>query len=335
MSGVEFHPGILLPGMVNVHCHLELSYLRGAIPEGCGFAGFAAAMGKTRGRSPLEEQLQAIRAADAAMWHAGIQAAGDIVNGETTFATKAHSPIAYRSFAEVFGLKTDSTERMRQLLRHPATSLTPHSVYSVQDAPFRAICNEGDAPLSIHFQESPAEAALFHRSGALWEWYAEAGFACDFLHYGMPAERIVECIPRDRSVILVHDCCVTPIDIDLIMNHFTAPVYWCLCPRSNRYISRLEAPYRLLRGFGLNICFGTDSLASNDRLSLLDEMRLLPDVPLAELLDGATAVGAAALGMERDAGAVEPGSRCGLCVLSGIDYEKMTLTEASVIERLA
>lgn len=87
--------------------------------------------------------------------------------------------------------------------------------------------------------ETPAEAELFEQRGELWEWYRKAGFTCDFLHYGSPARRIVESVPADRSVILIHNCCVNQQDIDLIMNHFTAPVWWCLCPGSNRYISRL------------------------------------------------------------------------------------------------
>ena len=161
-----------------------------------------------------------------------------------------------------------------------------------------------------------------------------AGFTCDFLGYGSPAKRLVASVPPDRSVVLVHDCCVGQRDIDLIMEHFTAPVYWCLCPRSNRYISRLEPPVELLRRNGLNICLGTDSLASNDRLSVLEEMKLLSGVPLPELLGWATAGGASALGMD-DMGRVAVGLRPGLSVITGIDYGRMTLTAASAIRRLA
>lgn len=168
---------------------------------------------------------------------------------------------AYHTFVEFFGLRAASAEHLLPLLRHPQTSLTPHSLYSVQDAPLRAIAARGDAPLSIHFMESPGEAALFEHRGPLWEWYAKAGFSCDFLHYGSPAERLVACVPHDRRVTLVHDCCITQRDIDIVMGHFTAPVWWCLCPRSNRYISGLEPPVELLRRNRLNICLGTDSLA--------------------------------------------------------------------------
>ena len=265
MSGTEFYSGVLAPGLVNAHCHLEL---------------------------------------------------------------------AYHTFNEFFGLRLASADSVRPLLRHPHTSLTPHSLYSVQDAPLRAIAAEGDAPLSVHFMESPAESELFARRGPLWEWYRKVGFTCDFLHYGSPAERLVACVPRDRRVILVHNCCVTQRDIDVVMNHFTASVRWCLCPRSNRYISRLEPPVELLRRNRLDICLGTDSLASNDRLSVFEEMRMFPEVPLPELLSWAAEGGARALDMDAELGEVAPGRRCGLTVISGLDYDTMRLTPASRIRRI-
>ncbi len=330
----EFHAGLLTPGFVNAHCHLELSALRGRIPEGCGFAGFARAMGEVRGLADEEERRAAIAAADAEMTRGGIVAVGDIANGEAAFDVKSAGRIAYRTFAEFFGLRTMAADSLRPLLRHPRTSLTPHSVYSVQDAPFRALCAEGTAPLSIHFMESPAEAELFAGRGPLHEWYARAGFACDFLHYGSPAERLVRSIPAERPLILVHACCVGEEEVRRILAHFTAPVYWCLCPRSNRYISRLEPPVALLRSLGARICLGTDSLASNRSLSLLDELRALGGVPLRESLRWATLGGAEALGLDDALGTVAPGKRPGLNLLTGLDFERMALTPDTRVKPL-
>lgn len=327
----EFHAGLLVRGgLVDAHCHLELSYLQGAIPPGGGFAAFARAMGEVRQRATEEERRQAVAAADAELERQGVVACGDIANGESAFPVKARSRIAYRTFAEVFGLNTRTAEHLKPLLRHPDTSPTPHSLYSVPDELFRAVCREGDAPLSIHFLESPAEKELFQRRGPLWEWYCRSGMTCDFLHYGSPTGRLIASVPRDRSVILVHACMTEQEDIDRIMNHFTAPVYWCLCPRSNRYISGLRPPVDLLRRNGLNICVGTDSLASNERLSMLDELRCLPEVPLDERLRWATAGGGATLGLGRKADEAEP-----LLLLSGIDYQRKQLTERSTIVRIA
>lgn len=335
-AGVEFYSGILLPGMVNAHCHLELSCLRGAIPAGGGFAAFARGMGAQRGRFDEEQRRRAIEAADARMWREGVAAVGDVANGESTFAVKARSAIRYRTFAELFGLQSVSTAPVDGLLRHAATSLTPHSTYSVPDALFRRICSGGDAPLSIHFMESPAEEALYRGEGELAAWYAERGWRCDFLHYGSPVERLVGSVPPTRSVLLVHNCCVTQRTIDRVTAHFTAPVWWCLCLGSNRYISGLRPPVELLRANGLNICVGTDSLASNGALSLVDELRLLGDgVPLAERLLWATAGGAAALGFGDELGEIAPGRRPGVVVLEGIDFSAMRLLPESRTTRLA
>lgn len=332
-EGVEFYPGLLVPGFVNAHCHLELSHLGGFVPRGCGFAGFARAMGAARRGFTDGERSAAADAAAAAMWHEGVSAVGDISNGASSFAAKAASPLRFRNWIELFGLAARDAEALRPLLGYPDTSLTPHSVYSVQDAPFREICAEGDAPLSIHFMESAGEAELFAGRGELAEWYAAQGWTCDFLGYGMPSERIVESVPAGRSVVLVHDCHVTQLDIDIIMTHFTAPVWWCLCPRSNDYISGIRPPVELLRRNGLNICIGTDSMASNDSLSMLEEVRALHGMPLAEALTAATRGGARALGFD-DLGAVEPGRRPGLAVVSGVDFDTMTLRDTAAARRI-
>ena len=215
--GVEFHSGILCAGFVNAHSHIELSYLRGAIAEGGGYAAFADSIAKVRDAFSEAEQLSAIVEADRAMWAEGVDAVGDIVNGDMSFATKAESPIYYKNFAEVFGLRVCNLERQRALLQYPNSSLTPHSTYSVQDLPFREVCREDtENPLSIHFLESPAEAELYRGCGRLHEWYKKVGFECDFLHYGSPAERIVASTPKGRKVLLVHNCEVTERDVEII-----------------------------------------------------------------------------------------------------------------------
>ena len=336
MAGVEFYSGILCAGFVNAHSHLELSYLQGAIEAGGGYAAFAESIGRVRGNFSEEEQLLAIAEHDKAMWSEGVDVVGDIVNGSTSFATKATSKILYHNFAEVFGLRECNLERQRNLVNFPNTTLTPHSIYSVADAPFREVCSEGgDAPLSIHFLESSAEVELYRGSGTLHEWYKKVGFECDFLHYGSPTERIVRCVPKERSVMLVHNCVASKEDIDTIMDHFTAPVYWTLCPRSNNYISGIEPrTVELLRARGLNICIGTDSLASNWSLSMLEELKMFRNIPLAELLQWATINGAKALGIDDMYGSIEVGKRSGVVCLSGVDLENFVLTPSVKAKRL-
>ena len=338
MAGVEFHSGVLCAGFINAHSHIELSYLRGAIEPCRGYAAFAESIAKVRDTFSREEQLSAIEEADRAMWQEGVDAVGDIINGDISFATKATSKIYYHNFLEVFGLRECNLERQRELLNHPNTSLTPHSTYSVQDAPFREVCGgDSDKPLSIHFLETPDEAKLYRGEGSLHEWYKKVGFRCDFLHYGSPVKRIVACTPKERSVMLVHNCAITSHDIEMIANHFSVPVSWALCPRSNNYISGIEPrSVELLRkaGTNINICIGTDSLSSNWSLSMVEELKMFRDIPLAELLRWATINGAKALGIDDKYGTLEVGKRSGVVNLTGVDLANFTLTPETKAKRI-
>ena len=335
MAGVEFYDGVLCAGFVNAHSHLELAYLRGAIEEGGGLGAFAEGIGRVRGAFSEEDQHRAMVVADHEMWEEGVDAVADIVNGATSFSVKAESKIYYHNFAEVFGLRECNIERQRKLLTYPTTSLTPHSTYSVADAPFREVCGEGSAPLSIHFLESPDEARLYEGCGALHEWYERVGFKCDFLHYGTPAKRVAEATPSDRAVLLVHNCALSSHDIDILTHHFTTPPSWALCPRSNAYISGVAPEsVALLRARELNICIGTDSLASNHSLSMVEEMKMFGDVPLEEVLQWATINGAKALGIADRFGSVEVGKRSGIVNIKGVDLATMRLTPEAYARRI-
>lgn len=336
MPSTEFYAGVLCAGFVNAHCHTELSYLRGAIARGSGFAGFARAIGQVRGGFSDEERQRALVAADAAMWSEGVEVVGDVVNDASSFAMKSRSRICYHSFSEVFGLNA-TTESARSLLHGGEVSLTPHSTYSVQDAVFREIAAEsGEAPLSIHFMESEDEAALYRGEGSLAAWYGRMGWQCDFLHYGTPSQRLTGSIPAERSLLLVHNCCATMQDVQLIEEHFGS-VSWVLCPLSNDYISHLRSPVAMLREAGVRICIGTDSLASNDALSMVGEMKALGRIPLRELLGWATINGAEALRVAADKGSVEEGKHPGIVLLEGVESAadgELYLTGESTARRL-
>jgi hypothetical protein len=170
--------------------------------------------------------------------------------------------------------------------------------------------------------ESEDEVDLFRRKGPLWDWYTEQGLRPDFLDYGSPAERLVAQIPPDRPVMLVHNCVATQRDIDIVMGHFTAPVTWVVCPGSNRHIGGLTPPVDLLRKNRLKIAVGTDSLASNDTLSMVRELAMIKGVPLAQLLNWASA------------DTIEPGHTPGLVLLTGVDMSTLTLTESTRAQRI-
>lgn len=335
VASVEFFPGILIPGMINAHSHLELSYLRGAIAEATGFAGFAREIGRVRGNYTNEERLHAASVADSEMWHEGVEAVVDIANDTLVMPIKEHSKIEYHTLFEAFGLMTNSADAQYAMAsQYDNTGTTPHSTYSLQNDIFCDIAHKGTEPLSIHFLESDDEIALYNNSGSLWDWYERMGWECDFLHYGSPTKRIVESVPAHRSTLLVHGCKATREDVAMLNSHFKTPATWVLCPESNRYISGLTPPVDMLREMGAAIAIGTDSLASTRHISMVQNMLLLGNIPLIDLLTYATINGAKALGIAERKGSIEVGKQPGLAVISGVDFQNMRLTEESISTRI-
>ena len=333
-ASVEFFPGILIPGMVNAHCHLELSYLHGAIAEGGGFATFAREIGRVRGNFSDEERRHAASVADARMWEEGVEAVADIANDELVMDIKDKSKIEYHTFFELFGLCNDNISTLQDTAsRHNLSHATPHSTYSVQDTPFKRLCNSAPG-ISLHFLESDDETALYTHQGSLWEWYQRMGWECDFLHYGSPTERVVQSMPSDKRLLLVHGTRTTKEDVSRIDDHMADNATWVLCPESNRYISRLTPPIAMLRNMGANIAIGTDSLASARSLSMIENLRMFDNIPLNELLCYATINGAKALGIDDIKGSITQGKRPGLVVIEGVDMRNMSLTEESIAHRV-
>ncbi len=342
LAGVEFYSGILIPGLVNAHSHLELSYLKGTIKPGGGFVEFAAGMSTQRGRFTSKERIAAAAYQDARLWAEGVEAVGDVCNGSTTFELKTRSHIRYLNFLELFGLGCSSTAPLQSVAMQATTAglttvITPHATYSLNRDAFSASIAAGPTalPLSIHFMETPDEAELFHDRGALRQWYDQRGLTTDFTdRYASPAARIVAEIPASRKVMLIHNTCVTEAEVDLLQAHFGENLTWVLCPRSNRHITGLTPPETLLRRKGVRIALGTDSLASNSDLSLIEELKCFPNTPLEELLRSATLTGAEALGLEDTLGSFEEGKRPGIVRLTGVDLQHRRLTPEATTRRI-
>lgn len=336
MASVEFYPGILIPGMVNAHCHLELSYLHNKIEEGTGFAGFARAIGAVRNNFTDEERIHAAEVADARMWNEGVEVVADIANDSLVMGVKERSKIEYHTMFEHFGLNNRTTTPLRDIAaRHHNATVTPHSTYSVQDAPFRELCG-GEGLLSLHLLESDDETLLYKKSGSLWDWYERMGWECDFLHYGTPAQRVAESIPENRALLLVHGTRAEEQDVRVVAQR-TERATWVLCPESNRYISRATPPVEMFRRLGAKIAVGTDSLTSARDLSMIENLRQLNglcDAPLAELLTWATYNGAMALGVESNKGSIERGKAPGLVVVEGADLHDLRLLPETTTRRI-
>ncbi len=347
----EYHNGILIPGMTNAHCHLELSFFKGAIPQHVGMVKFIEHVVSKRNDYSREVQVARAVEEDLSMWREGIQAVGDISNDTTSFPAKVRAMregrTRYHTFAEFFGMPADDEAEglyhraVDPLLAEAARdglAITPtqHSTYFMSDKLFRL---GADSPrISIHFMETPAEVEFFDRRGGIYEMVkGAAGREPDFLAYGGHAERLVASLPRDAHLVLIHNTQMRHRDMDLILNYFE-DVTFVLCPRSNYYIDADFPPAQMLYEAGARVALGTDSLSSNTSLALAEEIKWLsehnPGIPLAAILQWATLNGARALGFADEIGSFEAGKRPGAVLLTGVDFRSMRLTDDARTVRL-
>ncbi|MFT5055000.1 MAG: cytosine/adenosine deaminase-related metal-dependent hydrolase, partial [Oceanospirillaceae bacterium] len=171
-GALEVLPGIICPGFVNAHCHLELSHLKGALRQGTGLPSFLTGVTKLRAANPTDIQ-DAMTVADKAMFDNGINLVGDISNGTDSINVKKPSKIQYHTFIEVFGLTEELADQkleygvlvLDEFERNGLnSSVSPHATYSLSDTLRHKLAEhnaETEKPISIHNQETESEDELF------------------------------------------------------------------------------------------------------------------------------------------------------------------------------
>ena len=338
--------GGICPGFINAHTHLELSHLLGQLPRHTRLPGFLAAVNAQRAADP-EIIGSAIVAGDRAMREAGIVGAGDIANTDHTLELKRKSPLRYHTFIEAFDLHPDRAEaefekkialRDRYLAAGLSASVAPHAPYTVSTRLLKRIdreAKEQGGPLTLHNQETPGEEAMFRSGdGELLEFLRRATpFYNDWIPTGFSsiASTLVH-LPTCNNLLLVHNTLSTEEDVQWA-SLYSLRLWWCLCPRANRYIEDRLPDVPMLQRMGVKLTVGTDSLASNDTLSVVDELKVLaqafPQIATEELIRWATWNGAEFFGWHRELGSLAVGTKPGLVHLSGLDPVSGALTPES------
>jgi cytosine/adenosine deaminase-related metal-dependent hydrolase len=343
---LEYYKGVIIPGFINTHCHLELSHLKGKAPTGAGLLPFISHVVKFRDIDQATIDA-AITAADQEMWHNGIQAVGDICNKADTFPVKRSSKIQYYSFVEMFDfLQDQQTEVLIKgymdayALAPEPKAAVPHAPYSVSPNLFRHIhaLNKSKATISIHNQETPAEQEFFlHGTGGFLDFYKNFGF--DLSHFKSTGKTSIhyamEYMDPSHRTLFVHNTLTSPEDIEAAQA-WSDQVYWTTCANANLYIENRLPFYQHFIHAGARMTIGTDSLTSNWQLSILEEMKTIARyqsyVPFDTLLQWATLNGALALGMEDEMGSLEIGKTPGVLVLS-YDPDVDVLFDPKVVVR--
>lgn len=323
--------GILSPGFINCHCHLELSHMKGLIAEGTGLADFVFSVVSQR-HLPDEKILQAIESAEDEMLANGIVAVGDICNNTLTIPQKTKGRIYYHNFIEATGFNPQVVQQrferssgfFREYARHysipvESNSIVPHAPYSVSDELWERIIQfPGNHLLTIHNQETAAENELFLKgSGAFLSLYEKMGIDISFFKpsgkRSLPS--YLSKFLKNQSVILVHNVHTTSDDL-LFARETGKKLTWCFCPNANLYISGQLPAIDLFIKHQCEIVLGTDSLASNHGLSILEEIKTIrnhfPEIGANQLLTWATINGARALQMDKLLGSFEKGKQPGV-----------------------
>ncbi|HMQ48442.1 MAG TPA: amidohydrolase family protein [Saprospiraceae bacterium] len=334
-ASLEHYSGVLVPGFVNTHCHLELSHMKHKVATGTGLLPFLNSVVKYRD-FPMEVILDAIEQADREMYEGGIVAVGDISNKLDTAPQKNKSSLNYYTFVEMFDFMQDQSaqaafEQWWPVYEGQSTangnkkSCVPHAPYTVSQSLYqriRDVNSDEEVTVSIHNQETPDEDALFlSKTGGFLDFYQGFGIPLDgFQAIGKTSihAALAQLNPRQRN-LFVHNTMTTTTDIQAA-HQWSDRVFWATCPNANLYIENRLPNYSLFIAENARMTIGTDSLTSNWQLSVLEEMKTIARyqsyVPFATLLQWATLNGAEALGYEKELGSIEVGKKPGLSLLN-------------------
>ena len=347
----DFGDAILLPGLVNVHTHLDYTIMRGLLEDLDFFPWIREITARAATLTPADWLASATWGAAEAV-AGGVTAIGDCTFSGAAFAAARDFGLSGNIYQEVFGIDelrpveeivAELDARVEQMTAQCAgtqlnAGISPHAPYTVRPALFRALAAYADAgnlPVCIHAAESQAEAELLRSgTGPFAEMYSRRG-----IQWQAPASSTVAYLDSlgilNARTLLVHGVQVSASDRAIICRRGVA---WAHCPKSNAKLGVGIAPLGILREpqgaidilpepmSGGRIGLGSDSVASNNTMDMFEEMRFAVLLQRAarhriaafgarEAVEMATIGGARALGMESEIGTLQPGKRADLCVV--------------------
>ena len=249
-NDVQRFNGILMPGHINCHCHLELSHMRNRIPSGQGLTRFISSVMKfPEAGQAAKEQSMAL--ADIEMYENGIAATGDICNERCSIQQKVKSGIQWYNFLELTNLDDAKAEERVAFYSHMANefkealpssnvALSPHAIYSVSPRTFSLINdNTKNHTITMHNQECADEDELFrYGRGRFLQFYESIGRKAAPLPVSGKSS-IQTWLPyfnNGQTIILVHNTYMHEDDI-VFANEYAAKnglqLVYCLCPNAN------------------------------------------------------------------------------------------------------
>jgi cytosine/adenosine deaminase-related metal-dependent hydrolase len=325
-----FPHAAITPGFVNAHTHLELGGLAGKLGPPESFPDWLRQVVAFRRSQSAEQLLDAVATGIRQSLQAGVTLIGDIATAGLSLPLLSRSPLAALVFCELIGMMP---HRARQSMRAAQQwlaavrasprcrpGLSPHAPYTVRAALLKRVgqlAHRRNLPVAIHWAESNEEIEfLSGKPGAMRDFLREMG-AWDETRE--PEELgsidVLRSVLGGVRTLLVHANYLDPSE--LVPNRSWSVAF---CPRTHAYFGHADHPFPRMLQAGINVCVGTDSLASNPDLSVLEELRFLHRCGVlrdgAALLRMGTSAGARALGFEDCAGILSPGRWADLAVVA-------------------
>ncbi len=344
---VAYYDGILVPGLVNAHLHLELSWLEEPKKKFNGLSDFVGSMRKLNyGGVSNEYKEKKAALYDALMSAEGVVLAADIVNTRLTVALKRNSKVEYVNFVEVFGLlPVAATSKIKQAKTvyesFVASGLdahfAPHSTYALSSELYGklAVLLRNENISSIHFLEGKGEKSLFENAkrnefaAVLKEFSAELPYD---LWHGGTVNYLKGLFSPTTSLLLVHNTFSDKETVKSVKAEFPN-AYFVLCPSSNWAVEQTMPSQEIFADYADFLLVGTDSTATNRTgMSLTGEMNLLLKAgwPLETVLYAVTLNGAKALHKEVRYGSLEAGKKPGLTQLK-IGYRNQIVEARKIL----
>jgi cytosine/adenosine deaminase-related metal-dependent hydrolase len=350
-NDVQVFKGILSPGFINCHCHLELSHLKNAVPPHTGLVEFLCSVVTKRNFDPQVIQKEIVKA-EKEMYDNGVVAVGDIGNTTDTARVKSKSKIYCQNFVEVIGFTDEKAEEniehyknvlaefkntQHTALNNQRSSLVPHAPYSISPKTFHLI-NEltKNQIISIHNQEHPAEDELYKTGGGDYLKLFKI-FGIDKSPFPVTGKSSIRsCLPyfnNGQTILLIHNTYMPEEDI-VWANHYAAEnglkLIYCLCSNANLYIENKLPSIELFIKHNCHLVLGTDSYSSNWQLSIAQEIKSIhnsfPNLSLETILQWATINGAKALQWEDELGSFEKGKKPGVILIENDFSSSQKLT---------
>ncbi len=325
---VDLGEVILLPGLINAHCHLDYTLMRGCIPRQRSFTAWIGEINRLKQSWTRDDFLASIQAGVAELRRFGTTTVCNLAAYPDLLRDLPPFPLRTWWMAEMIDLRAPEKAQEQVMAagalleeeraKVAGVGLNPHAPYTASPGLYRAAQEAAalrrDWLLTTHLAESRDEEAMFReQSGELATLLANLGRPVEE-RCGSPLEIALEGGLIGPQWLLAH---LNTLDEgDLARLAGSGPWKVVHCPRSHAFFEHPPFRWHELEAAGVVICVGTDSLASNDDLSLWAELRTLqrtvPGLTSESLMETVTVRAARALRQEGHLGVVAPGARADL-----------------------